>query len=278
MNQWCKGIASWKIKGMLYISVPFTWLMKEAEDLAWEHKGEVLIGGPGTMKNTKCEGCEPILFHNPLATFTSRGCPNKCGFCAVPKIEGDLIEIPDFRPAPVICDNNLLAASHKHLENVVDKIKQFKFIDFNQGLDFRRFTPEKADLLGKLKCKVRFSFDHIEEEAKIHDAIKLCRERTTKDISVYVLLGYKDTVDEAHYRLQKIIEWKCLPNPSRFQPLDTKEKNSYVADGWTNEELIKIMKYYYKYRFVRDVPYADFNYSEFIKNRKKNKKEEDIDQ
>lgn len=32
MYQWRKGIASWQCKDTLYISVPFTWLMPEAEN------------------------------------------------------------------------------------------------------------------------------------------------------------------------------------------------------------------------------------------------------
>ena len=119
MYQWKKGIASWKCGDTLYVSVPFTWLMPEAEKLAATHRGPVKIGGPGTMRpNQTCEGFEPLIFHNPCATFTTRGCPNRCSFCAVPKLEPEYKEIPNFRPAPVVCDNNLLAASKKHLERV----------------------------------------------------------------------------------------------------------------------------------------------------------------
>jgi len=46
MNQWRKGIASWKVGKTLYLSVPFTWLMGEAESMAKAHKGKVVAGGP----------------------------------------------------------------------------------------------------------------------------------------------------------------------------------------------------------------------------------------
>ena len=155
MYQWRKGIASWvDEKGTLYLSVPFTWQVEEAEKIAKSWKGKSLIGGSGLMKPTECEGYEPILFHNGCATFTTRGCPNGCSFCAVPKLEGDLTEIQNFRPAPVICDNNLLAASRKHIRHVVDKLKVFPLVDFNQGLEAGRFTPEIADMLGELNCHV----------------------------------------------------------------------------------------------------------------------------
>ncbi len=247
---------------MLYISVPFTWLMDEARQLAAAHKGCAIIGGPGTMAPSECPGFEPILFHNPAATFTTRGCPNRCPFCAVPRLEGDFREIPDFRPAPVICDNNLLAASKQHLERVVDKLKVFPLVDFNQGLEARRFTPEVADLLAGLRCKVRFAFDRLGAETAVADAVKLCRKRTTRDIGVYVLIGFNDTPEEARYRLEKVRGWGIRPNPMRYQPLDAAQKNAYVAPGWTELELARMVRYYSRLRWLEHIPYDDFEWRE----------------
>lgn len=260
MYSWRKGIAQWKVGDVLYLSVPFTWLMNEAKKIASLHKGKVLIGGPGTMEPTECPGFEPILFHNPAATFTTRGCPNRCPFCAVPNIEGDLIEIRDFRPAPVICDNNLLAASRAHIRRVVDKLKVFPIVDFNQGLEARRFTPEVADILGGLRCHVRFAFDNVKSEAVVMDAVDLCRKRTTKDISIYVLFGFMDTPDDAKYRLELVRSWGIRPNAMRYQPLDEKMKNSYVAPGWTDEELTRMSRYYNRLNWLEHIPYDNFNW------------------
>lgn len=258
MYQWRKGIAKWKVGDTLYISVPFTWLVGEAEEIAQTHKGKVLMGGPGLMKPTRCEGYEPLLFHNPLATFTTRGCPNTCPFCAVPWLEGDLVEDTDFRPAPVICDNNLLAATRKHIERVVDRIKGFPYVDFNQGLEAGRFTPEIADLLGTLRCKVRFALDSWGQEGTVKDAIDLCRERTTKAIGVYCLIGFDDTPKEARARLELVRSWGIWPNPMRYQPLDAKTKNFYVAPGWTQEELARMTRYYSRLFWLKHVPYEDY--------------------
>ena len=99
MYQWSKGIASWKVGNTLYLSVPFTWLMLEAHGMATEHKGKVIAGGPAVKligaewaKTPETCSYNTLAFHNPCATFTTRGCPNKCKFCAVPKIEGDFKE------------------------------------------------------------------------------------------------------------------------------------------------------------------------------------------
>jgi hypothetical protein len=259
MYHWKKGLATWTVNKTLYISVPFTWLVQDARELAarWK-RGKVLIGGPGLMVPNDCPGYDPILFHNPLATFTTRGCPNACPFCAVPKLEGDLTEIKHFRPAPVICDNNLLAASKRHIREVVDKIKIYPLVDFNQGLEARRFTPAIADMLGELRCKVRFSFDSWGQESKLKDAVDLCRERSTKDIGIYVLIGYKDNPEDAKAKLELVRSWGLRPNPMRYQPLDAKVKNEYLAPGWTVEELNRITRYYSRLRWLEHIPIEEY--------------------
>ena len=258
MYNWNKGIATWQVGKTLYISVPFTWLVGEAEKIAIRHKGEVLIGGPGLMKPTHCEGFEPILFHNPCATFTSRGCVNNCKYCAVPKLEGDLKEIPDFRPAPIICDNNFTACSRKHQERVVEAVKHYPLVDFNQGLEAKKFTPELADLLGKLNVHIRFAFDHWGEEANVKNAIDLCRVRTSKNISVYCLIGFNDNPESAKARLELVRSWGIRPNPMRYQPLDTKEKDSYVHPNWTERELSDMMRYYARLRYLEHIPFEEY--------------------
>ena len=259
MYQWKKGIAKWSVGNTLYISVPFTWLMDEAEKMARQWKGKALIGGPGTMKPTQCEGFRPISFHNPCATFTSRGCPNRCGFCAVHTLEPDFIEDDNYYPAPVICDNNFTATSRKHQEIVIEKQKVFRLTDFNQGLEAKRFTPELADLLGTIKCKVRFAFDSWGVEAELKRAIDLCKKRTTKDITVYCLIGYKDTPDDARARLDLIKSWGVMPAPMRYQPLDAKTKDSKVEKGWTERQLKDMTRYYFRQSWLKHISFDEYN-------------------
>jgi hypothetical protein len=269
MNQWRKGIASWKVGKVLYQSIPFTWLLQDAENQAREHKGPVVAGGPAvSLIGAKWADTpdsvlfDTLSFHNPLATYTTRGCPNHCSFCGVPKIEGDFRELPSWKPAPVVCDNNLLAASKKHFERVIDSLASFSTCDFNQGLDARLFTSYHADHLARLKRPhIRFSWDSIKTENAVADAVNLCKKYGFRDIGIYVLLGFRDTPDDAHYRLETVRSWGLFPNPSRYQPLDAIKKNSYIAPGWTEAELRKTMKYYYRLGWIGNVcTYADFDY------------------
>ena len=260
MYQWRKGIASWvDSKGTLYLSVPFTWQVAEARKIAEAWKGSVQIGGSGLMEPSECEGFEPILFHNGCATFTTRGCVNNCGFCAVPKLEGDLKEVVDFLPAPIICDNNLLAAPLNHIRRVVDKVKVFPLVDFNQGLEAKRFTPGIADLLGKLNCHVRFAFDHTSQAGIVKAAIDLCLSRTSKNIGVYCLIGYADDPEDAAYRLELVRSWGALPNPMRYQPIKgegSEKKDSYIHPNWTTKQLVDTMRYYSRLNWLGHIPFS----------------------
>lgn len=259
MYQWRKGIASWvDTKGTLYLSVPFTWQIEEALKIASKWDGTVSIGGSGVMQPTSCNGYEPILFHNPCATFTTRGCPNACKFCAVPKLEGDLKELPNFRPAPIICDNNFLAASKTHIKRVVDKLTAFPIVDFNQGLEAKRFTPDIADELGRLNCHIRFAFDHWGQEVIVKDAIDLCQQRTSNKISVYALIGFDDDPESAKARLELIRSWGVLPNPMRFQPLNAKKKNDYIHPSWTEKQLADTMRYYSRLNWLGFIPFEEY--------------------
>jgi hypothetical protein len=242
--------------------------MSKAEELAQKHDGPVLIGGPGTGKPTTCPGFNPLELHNPDAVFTTRGCPNNCGFCMVKRLEPDYYEIPNFIPKSCVCDNNFTAASKKHQERAVDKLKTLPFVDFNQGMEAKLFTPGLADLLGNLKCKIRFAFDHVNYEKYVKEAIDLCKKKTSKNIGVYVLIGYNDTPEDALYRLEKVRSWGIRPNPMRFQPLDAIKKNAYVSPNWDEAELRKMMRYYSILHWVEHIPYAEYDRKEFEKSKK----------
>lgn len=274
---WLKSIARWTIGKTLYLSVPFTWMLPQAVALAREYDGPVIAGGPavqlrpdvlkGLVKavNQPCP-VEPLLFHNPLATWTSKGCVNSCGFCAVPRLEGDFVQLPEWRLAPILCDNNLLASTRSHFNRVIDRLKllpketlRIQSVDFNQGLEARRLKPHHVRRLAELKAvKVRFAFDHVNHESAVAEAVKLCRSQGLKDFGIYVLIGFNDTPEDALYRLEKVRSWGIHPNPMRYQPLDTLAKNAYVSPAWDEEMLKAVVRYYSRLVWLGHISFEEY--------------------
>lgn len=264
---WGKGIIAWPYNGSLYLSVPFTWLLKEAERLAGLYEGPVYIGGPGAMLQPGIDfatllpetHADVLSMHNPDATFTSRGCPRRCPYCAVPIIEGRFKELRTWKVAPLVCDNNILASSQRHFERVIDSLRDLPYVDFNQGLDARFFSDWHAGQIARLNhAKVRFAFDSLGVEKHIIGAIERSRRAGLRDIGAYVLIGWKDNLENALYRLETLRSCGIRPNPMRYQPLDTTKKNSYVDPGWTDYDLKRVTRYYSRLRYTAHIPFEDF--------------------
>lgn len=272
-SQWPRSLVEWTTGRTAYLSVVFTWDLPKAHMLSvwYRQQGyEVKAGGPACLLmpdylaevakvNSEVVNC--LWKHNPYATYTSRGCIRKCSFCAVPKTEGDLVELDYWDSKPVVCDNNLLACSKKHFDEVIDSLRGVEGIDF-QGIDARVLTKEHADRLAELDLSViRVAWDHINSEP--WGGIELLRQTgISKDkIRIYVLMGFKDTPEDALYRLETIRERGYLPLPQRYNPLDALTRDSYVGPNWTDKQLTRYMRYWYQPR-VWSVPFEEFDMRE----------------
>ena len=124
--------------------------------------------------------------------FLTRGCPNRCKWCVVPRKEGiirpymDIDEIAiEGRRKVVLMDNNILAAgdyAKMQLQKIIDRGYR---VDFNQALDARLVTDEFARLLAKVKWldknRIRFGCD-------THKQIEDC-ERAMAMINQYGFTG-----------------------------------------------------------------------------------------
>jgi len=271
-NKWPGGLVEWIEGGTAFISVVFSWQLQEAYQRAvWlkEQGFNVRAGGPAVAMRpdfltgvAKVSGkVDALLRHNPNATFTSRGCPNKCGFCIVPKIEGDLIELDEWPIRPIVCDNNLLACSKNHFDDVINKLKGLKKVDFNQGLDARLLTNHHANRLTEINLEtVRLAWDHTSMENKVMVAIErlISAGIPKRMIRVYVLIGFNDTPDDALYRLQALKDLGVWPSPMRYQPLDAVRRNSYIGSRWTEPQLKDYMRYWSRLNWLEHIPFEDY--------------------
>lgn len=269
---WKDGFIDWEEGDKAYLSVVFSWQLPQAYQRAVWYKSlgyRVKAGGPAVAFNPDYlvdvaeiggDYADAVAKHNPNATFTQRGCVRNCSFCIVPKIE-TMGELDDWPVRPIVCDNNFLACSDAHFNRVIDRLKPLKQVDFNQGLDARLLTKERAERLAELDMKVvRLAWDNSGMEKAYLQAVQLLTDAGFPKnlLRTYVLIGFTDTPEDALYRLETIRDLGIWPNPMRYQPLDSLTKNNYVGLHWTDSELKRFMRYWANLRYTRAIPFSEF--------------------
>jgi hypothetical protein len=213
------------------------------------------------------ENCPPDYSWYPglpySISFTTRGCPRNCCFCAVKKHESEFKvkenwpkDIDITKRQIIFWDNNWLASPN--FEKDVEKLMKFRKvgitqIDFNQGLDCRLLDENKVKLLSKIKIKpLRLAFDNCSEDGHIQKAIQLAQKYGLKDIRVYVLYNFEDkndTPEYFYYRVSEINKLGALVYPMRFRSLNS-ANGQYISSQWDNKLLralkLSLMFYYTK--------------------------------
>lgn len=218
----------------VHISVTFTWDLPRAEWLAkqWESVAPVKIGGPATGE--KGGDFVPGMYLKKGYVITSRGCPNHCWFCSVPKREGTVIRELPITDGHNILDDNLLACSDNHIKAVFKMLEKQKEIEFTGGLEAARLKLWHVEALRKLKIKqLFFAYDTPEDRFFMWEAGELLRSVgfTTRShtLRCYVLCGYpKDTINAATERMKDTLA-------AGFTPMAMLWRRD---DGWRNPDFI----------------------------------------
>jgi hypothetical protein len=220
----------------IHISVAFTFDIPEAERLAyqWQKFGlPVRIDGPAF--NHPGGEFTPGMYLKPGYVITSRGCPNHCWFCEVPKREGALREL-EVKPGWNVLDDNLLACSQGHILSVFRMLGEQKQKPlFTGGLEAARLKPWHAKLLYAVKAeRMYFAYDTPNDYEPLVEAGKTLRAEgfTTNTTHwktyAYVLIGYKgDTFEKAEKRLLQTLDAGFMPYAMLY-----KDKDGYEDETW----------------------------------------------
>lgn len=142
--------------------------------------------------------------------FLTRGCPNKCPWCVVPRKEGKIRPYMDCdeiaiegRTKLVLMDNNILAAGDYAVQQMEKIIERGYRIDFNQALDARLVDDRFARLLAKIKWidrRIRFGCD---TQGQIDDCMRAIERINSYGYSgeyfLYTMLN--DNFQECYERL-----------------------------------------------------------------------------
>ena len=198
----------------VHISVSWTYDLKRAEELEkeWRYVAPVKIGGCATGQRE--EGFVPGMYVKKGCVITSRGCPNKCWFCSVWRINGDIRELPIAEGHNVL-DSNLLACSENHIREVFAMLKRQKERAlFTGGLEAKRLKPWHCELLADLKPeRIFFAYDTPDDREPFIEAMKMLKAHGFKSrVHCYALCGYKgDTFDAAEKRFREIWSAGAMP-------------------------------------------------------------------
>lgn len=176
--------------------------------------------------------------------FLTRGCPNHCKWCIVPKKEGaikpymDVEEIAiDGRNNLILMDNNVLASEYGLQQ--IEKIVKLKLrVDFNQGMDARLVTDDIASLLAKVKWikRIRFGCDTPNQISECERAISLLEKYGYRgEIFLYcILMDFKESFNRVnHWRKKKKVilhaqPYRDLDNPRQTIPQWQKDMAHWV--------------------------------------------------
>lgn len=136
----------------------------------------------------------------------SKGCPRNCDFCIVGKKEGlvshkvaDLNEFWRGQPNIELLDPNTLAC--KEWKDILTQLIESKAkVNFNQGVDIRLMTEEKARLLELIPTtQIHFAWDNYNDKDLILPKLKLFRDISTKNernLTVYCLCNFGSTIEQ----------------------------------------------------------------------------------
>ena len=142
---------------------------------------------------------------------------------------------------------NLLAA-YEQIKPYYDKhfhagLKQ-RFVDFNQGVDARLFTEEKANKLASIAIRpLRIAFDDIKTRPAYEKAVRWSVAAGIKDFSNYLLYNFKDEPIDLYRRLKINVELceelgvSIYSFPMKYHPLHggNSHDRDYIGEHWNRK-------------------------------------------
>ncbi len=206
------------------------------------------------------DGVYQYYTDNASIGYTTKGCNNRCRYCAVYRLEPQFVpfiplekQLDPRKKDLILLDNNVLASPQ--LPDIVEEIKKHgfrkgaklgdahRYVDFNQGVDARLLSEEKMQVLSQLPLKpLRIAFDSIKLEKLYIEKVHLAHKYGVRHLSNFILFNFDDTPKDFYRRLQINIELNeelglsIFSFPMRYIPLDAKDRK-YVGPNWTKTQL-----------------------------------------
>lgn len=210
-------------------------------------------GGSGISLETKLpdeiEHCYPDynLYDIEYAMgYITRGCVNKCSFCIVWRKEGKLHfhapleEFWDGQEKVMLLDNAITDSPLGIRE--LKKIQQKGIrLNLTQGFNVRKITPEKAEILAKIKLWKKkqwyIAWDFPKDRLKVLNGIEILNQAGIKNwkIMCYVLVNFNTTFDEDMNRIKELKKLGVDPFVMIYSGNPLKKKTHALA-RWCNRK------------------------------------------
>jgi hypothetical protein len=167
--------------------------------------------------------------------FSQRGCRLKCGFCVVPKKEGEVRTEQSIRQIwrgepharnVVLLDNDFFG--QEQWQERLDEMRAGDFrVSFTQGINVRTLDHRQAFELSKVHysdddftCRrIYTAWDNVKDGKRLFFGLRAMRRWIDPErIMVYMLIGYwpGETHQDREIRRWKLRNFGCLPFPMPF--------------------------------------------------------------
>ncbi len=227
---------------------------------------------------------------------TSRGCPRRCDFCGVWRIEPEFsckrsISQEICKNKLLFYDNNLLA--NPYIENILEEIAEIRIngrrvvCETQSGFDGRLLNCDVARLLRKAHfVNPRIAWDHEYEQ---RDQIKAQIDILTgagynsRDIYVFMLYNFELSYDELERKREKCLERHVQIADCRYRPLDRPFDNYnphawrsgqtsadyYIHPNWTDAQIRAFRKKVREQNIVVRHGFAEYSRAKELAGRKR---------
>ena len=150
--------------------------------------------------------------------YLTRGCPNKCRWCIVPKKEGGIQPYRSWRDLVrpdtdklVLMDNNILSCEYGIGQLEILAGSGYR-IDLNQGMDARLVDDRTASILSKIDwiMFIRFSCDQKAQIEPVKKAIESLGDHGVKPYRIFIYLLVTSDIGDAVNRVESLKGYKGI--------------------------------------------------------------------
>lgn len=197
-------------------------------------------------------------FDYAIGRFT-RGCPNRCPWCVVPKMDGNEVrhvaDLKDFwsgQKAVRLLDDNIMADADEFCRDC-EQLHNADVSVIWEALDIRLVTDQTAKALASVRTakSVHFAWDGHSQDNAITTGIETLKRNGIKPyrLMFYVLVGFNTSKD---YDLHRIYTLRDLGANPFVMPFDKSDRYQKDLARWCNNKFIfKKVRDFNSYKGVR---------------------------